>query len=367
MRIHNAQVLLGREFRPGGAEFDRTITAAGPLPPGEGIDAGGCYLVPGLVDIHTHGGAGEDFSDGSPAGLARLLRWYSKEGVTACLATTMTLPEPALLEALEALRSPPPPGGARCLGVHLKGPFLSAAKRGAHPEAHLRPPDPALFRRLQDACGGRVRRITLAPELPGALPFLEQAARQCTVSLGHSAADHDTALAAFQAGAVLLTHLFNGMPPLHHRSPGLIGAALDSGAWAEVIADGLHVHPSALRAAFRLFGERTILVSDSLRCAGLGDGTYTLAGQPVTVTAGRAALPDGTLAGSCLSLLEMVRRAVSWGIPLEAALYAASTAPAEAIGAGEIGAIAPGKAADLLVLDRELRVKMVFIGGERVV
>lgn len=367
MRICNARVLLGRELRSGGVEFHRTITAAGTLPPGEGIDAGGGYVVPGLVDIHTHGGVGEDFSDGRPGALERLSAYYRGEGVTAYLATTMTLPEPALLGALEALAVPQTAGGARCLGVHLEGPFLSAAKRGAHPEAHLRAPDWALFQRLQNACGGRVRRITLAPELPGALPFLRQAAGSCTVSLGHSDGDYDRAMAAFQAGAAMVTHLFNGMSPLHHRLPGLIGAALDSGAWSEVIADGLHVHPAALRAAFRLFGERTILVSDSLRCAGLGDGRCTLAGQEVTVTAGRAVLADGTLAGSCLSLMEMVRRAVGFGIPLAEALYAASTAPAEAIGAAEIGAIAPGRAADLLVLDRELQVRMVFIDGERVV
>lgn len=364
MYIRNARVLMGRSFRSADLAFDRVITAVGDLPGRDGLDAGGCYVLPGLVDIHTHGAAGGDFSDGASAALPVMADWYAAQGTTACLPTLMTLPEEALAGAVEGIAAGWPAEGTRCLGVHLEGPFLSPSRCGAQPAAHLQKPDPALLRRLDRR--GTVRRVTLACELEGAMDFLRAAAGEYVVSLGHSEADYETAMEAFRTGAGLVTHLYNAMPPLCHRAPGLIGAALDSGAWAELICDGLHVHPAAVRAAFRLFGERLILISDSLRCAGLGDGTYTLAGQAVTVRQGRAALPDGTLAGSAISLLEGVRRAVGFGIPLEAAAYAASTAPARAIGAGDIGAIAPGRRADLLVLDGALEVVQVYIGGRPV-
>ena len=276
----------------------------------------------------------------------------------------MTLPEAALAAALESAGAFRGERGARCLGVHLEGPFLNPRRCGAQPARYLRPPDMAMFRRLQGR--GPLRRLTLACELPGAMDLLRGIAGECLVSLGHSEADYDTAMAAFQAGAGLVTHLYNAMPPMLHRWPGLIGAAIDSGAWAELICDGFHVHPAAVRAAFRLFGERLILVSDSLRCAGLGDGRCTLAGQPVTVREGRAVLPDGTLAGSAISLLEGVRRAVGFGIPLAHAAYAASTAPARALGEGDIGEIAPGRRADLLVLNEALELVQVYLGGRPV-
>lgn len=364
MRIRNAMVLLGRSFRRADVDFDRVITAVEPRAGDGSGDSGARYVLPGLVDIHTHGAAGGDFSDGDAAALSAMAAWYAAQGTTACLPTLMTLPEEALAGAVEAIAGGWPAEGARCLGVHLEGPFLSPGRHGAQPAAYLQRPDPALLRRVDRR--GTVRRLTLACELEGAMDLLRETAGRHTVSLGHSEADYDTAMAAFRAGASLVTHLYNAMPPLLHRAPGIIGAAMDSGAWAELICDGLHVHPAAVRAAFRLFGERLVLVSDSLRCAGLGDGTYTLAGQAVTVREGRAALPDGSLAGSTISLLEGVRRAVGFGIPLEAAAYAASTAPARAMGAVDIGAIAPGRRADLLVLDEALEPVQVYIGGRPV-
>lgn len=356
MRIRNAEVLIGRSFCRADVAFDRVITAVEPQ-----AGAGGdCYVLPGLVDIHTHGAVGLDFSDGDREGLKTLAGWYAAQGTTACLPTLMTLPEGEVAAAVEAMALWPGEG-ARCLGVHLEGPFLSPRRRGAQPAAYLRRPDLALLRRVDR--GGLVRRITLACEVEGAMELLRQIAGRYVVSIGHSEADYDTAMAAFQGGAGLVTHLYNAMPPLHHREPGLIGAAADSGAYAELICDGFHVHPAAVRAAFRLFGERLVLVSDSLRCAGLGDGTYTLAGQQVTVAGGRAVLADGTLAGSAISLLEGVRQAVGFGIPLAHAAYAASTAPALAMGAGDTGAVAVGRRADLLVLDQSLEIVQVYVGG----
>ena len=364
MRIRNARVLIGREFQETDLTFDRTITAIGPQPGGDGLDAAGCYVLPGLVDLHTHGAVGRDFSDAEAAGLQPMADYYAAQGVTSCLPTLMTLPEEALTEAVRTLETFRPRGGAKFLGVHLEGPFLSPSRHGAQPEDWLRLPEEALFRRLN--ASGSIRRLTLACELPGAMEFLRRVSRECLVSLGHSQADYGTAMKAFHSGAGMVTHLYNAMPPLLHRAPGLIGAAVDSGVYAELICDGLHVHPAAVRAAWRLFGERLILISDSLRCAGLGDGVYTLAGQGVTVTDGQALLADGTLAGSAISLLEAVRRAVRFGLPLSAAAYAASTAPARAIGAGDIGSIAVGRAADLLILDEQLQVVQVYIDGRPV-
>ena len=193
------------------------------------------------------------------------------------------------------------------------------------------------------------------------MEFIREASKICKVSLGHSAAGYGAAMEAFRAGAGHVTHLFNAMPPLHHREPGIIGAALDCGATAELICDGLHVHPSAVRAAFRLFGEKLCLISDSLRCAGMPGGGYTLGGQPILVRGGRAALPDGTLAGSSISLMEGLRRAVSFGVPLASAVCAASAAPAAGLDAG---VLAPGRPADLVLLDRELNIQAVFIDGK---
>ena len=222
-----------------------------------------------------------------------------------------------------------------------------------------------MFRRLNEACGGMVRLVTVAPEQPGAMEFIREVSKTCTVSLGHSTADYDTAMAAYAAGASHATHLFNAMPQLMHREPGIVGAARDSGASAELICDGLHIHPSVVRIVFELFGERTILISDSLRCAGMPEGEYTLGGQPITYRGGKATLKGtDTLAGSSIHLMDGVRKAVSFGIPLEKAVFAASTAPARVIGRqDDIGSIAPGKCADFLLLDENLNLKAVCIDG----
>ncbi len=364
MVIKNARILTEEGFLSGDIRFSRTIEEVGRLTGEAGLDAGGKYLIPGLVDIHTHGAVGEDFSDGRPEGLQPLVDYYASRGVTSYLATTMTLREEVLTPAMTALRDFRRQGGAKCAGVHLEGPFLSFAKRGAQAAENLHKPDAALFHRLNEASGGQVRLVTVACEEEGAIPFIREVSQSCTVSLGHSTADYDTAMAAFQAGASHATHLFNGMPPLHHRQPGIIGAAFDAGATAELICDGLHIHPSVVRATFALFGRRVNLISDSLRCAGMPDGSYTLGGQPIVVRDGRATLLDGTLAGSSISLLEGVRRAVKFGIPLESAVYAASAAPAMAAGLPRVGWIAPGMDADLLLLDEQLQLEAVFIDGQ---
>lgn len=368
-KIFNARLFLNGAFQTGGIAFDSRIRAVGPISCEGALDASGCYLLPGLVDIHTHAAVGADASDGDPAGLEAMSRWYAARGVTSWCATTMTLPETNLLRAMEAVRRfRRPSSGARLAGVHLEGPFLSPAKRGAQAAENLQSPDLALFHKLREASGGAVRLITVAPELPGALPFIREAARSCAVSLGHTEADYDTAMAAYDAGASHTTHLFNAMPSFHHRSPGVIAAAFDAGATVELICDGFHCHPAAVRLAFRLFTGRLALISDSMRCAGLSDGEYALGGQDVTVKNGKATLKGtDTLAGSSIHLLDGLRTAVESGVPLEQAAAAVTSVPARAAGLDRAaGSLAPGRPADLLLLDQSLQVRAVFVDGKAV-
>ena len=364
MLIKNGKILIGKSFVDGDIQFDRAITAIGRLEGPADLDAQGGYVIPGLVDVHTHGALGEDFSDGKPEGLQPLADYYAAHGVTSFLATTMTLKEEVLTPAMHAIRDFKPKSGAKCAGVHLEGPFLSYAKRGAQAAENLHKPDPALFHRLNEASGGQVKLVTVACEEEGALPFIREISRTCAVSLGHTTADYDTAMAGFLAGASHATHLYNGMPSLLHRAPGVIGAAFDAGASVELICDGLHIHPSVIRVTYQLFGDKLNLISDSLRCAGMPDGDYELGGQPIVVKNHKATLLDGTLAGSSISLLDAVRNVVSFGLPLAGAVYAASTAPALAVGL-DAGVIAQGRAADLLVLDKDLALKAVFVDGKR--
>ena len=366
--ISNANVFLDGRFVTGGIEFSDVVEAVGPAVTG-GTDLGGCYVIPGLIDVHTHGAMNEDASDGSPEGLVKMARYYAAGGVTSWCPTTMTLKEPVLTKSMEAVRDfQRPADGAKVAGVHLEGPFLSLKKCGAQNPDNLHAPDAAMFHRLNDASGHRVRLVTVAPEEPGALPFIREVSRTCTVSLGHTTADYDTAMAAYEAGASHATHLFNAMPALNHREPGVAAAALDAGATVELITDGFHIHPAVVRLVHRLFGEKLVLISDSLRCAGMPDGDYELGGLPITLTEGMARLRgSSTLAGSSIHLMDGLRRAVSFGVPLEAAVYAATAAPAKAIRRDhEIGTLALGLAADFLVLDKDLNLKAVYVDGVRV-
>ncbi|MCD7761979.1 MAG: N-acetylglucosamine-6-phosphate deacetylase [Lachnospiraceae bacterium] len=368
MRIVNANLFTDGAFRMGSIEFDTKITGLGPADlPGD-LDAGGDYVIPGLIDIHTHGAVGEDASDGRPEGLNAMSRYYAARGVTSWCPTTMTLKEPELKKAVETIRDfRRPENGAKIAGMNLEGPFLCHAKRGAQAAENLHAPDIAMFRRLNAASGGQIRLVTVACEEPGALDFIRAASKECTVSLGHTTAVYDTAMAACDAGASHITHLFNAMPGLHHRSPGVIGAAADAGTTVELICDGLHIHPAVIRMTYQMFGPKLAMISDSLRCAGMPDGNYTLGGQPITMKEGRAVLAGtDTLAGSSIHLMDALRRTVSFGIPLEAAVASVTGIPAHVIRREkEIGTLQVGACADLCILDPELNLKAVFIDGNR--
>lgn len=337
----------------------------------ETVSLHGGYVLPGLVDIHTHGNSGHDFSDGSPEGLAAMGRYMASHGITSFLPTSMTLPydrlEKAFRTAAGYMQSPPD-GGARILGVHMEGPYFSEKKKGAQNSAYLKLPDADGFLDLQDKCGGIIRIVDVAPELCGAGEFVREVSGLCRVSVAHTDASYEEAARAFDAGASHVTHLFNAMPPVHHRSPGVIGAACErEDVCAELICDGLHVHPSVIRMAFRLFPGRICLISDSLRCCGMPEGVYELGGQSVTLKNGQARLADGTLAGASANLYEDLVNAIHFGIKVEDAVTAATLTPAREAGMDdEVGSLDAGKKADFLVCDPQWNLQQVYIGGQEV-
>lgn len=314
--------------------------------PGE--DLGGAQVFPGLVDIHTHGCAGQDCMTGDIAAIAQ---FEQAHGITAFCPTTMTAPFSALRKATASL--PQVNGGADILGFHLEGPFLSEKYAGAQDPQELMPPDLQAFGELP-----YVRMVTLAPELEGALPFIRGCG--CPAFLGHTGCDYQTAMAAFDAGAVGLTHTFNAMSPLHHREPGPIGAAFDKGAYVQVIGDGQHLHPAVVRMLYRMFGpERMVLISDSMPATGVSDGDYLFGGLPVHVCGGVARTESGALAGSTSTLYDCVLSVIRMGIPAGDAFRMASRTPSELLGEKR-GRIAPGFRADLLVTDEEYRLIRVI-------
>lgn len=367
MLIKNATLFgADKTFSVQDMAFGETIEAIGKIEGEADLDATGKYVIPGLIDVHTHGAMEEDASDGSIEGLEKMSRYYAENGVTSWCPTTMTLLEPTLETAMHAIRDFESQA-ARVAGVHLEGPFLCYAKRGAQAAECLHKPVVEMFKRLNAASGNIVKLVTVACEEEGAMPFIEEVSKSCTVSLGHTVANYDQAMAAYAAGASHTTHLFNGMNPLHHRDPNVIGAAFDSNATVELICDGLHIHPSVIRMMFKLYGEKMCLISDSLRCAGMPDGDYTLGGQPIEMKNGKATLKGSdTLAGSSISVLKAVQNVVSFGVKLEDAVWSATAVPAQVIKAyDKIGSLEKGKYADFLILDKDLNLEAVYIGGKK--
>ena len=327
------------------------------------IDAEGLLVLPGLVDIHSHGAAGEDFSDGNPEGLKKILQYEKRCGITSYCPTSMTFPKERLRQIFASIKGAQTEEEAKVVGINMEGPFLDPAKKGAHVEEWIAAPDAAFVRELNQDVDGLVRLVTLAPNMDGAEDFIKEMHEEVCISLGHTAADYDCASRAMKLGAHHVTHLYNAMQPFGHRAPGLIGAAMDDPeCMVELICDGYHIHPSAIRAAFRLFGpERVILISDSMRATGMENGTYELGGQEVTVKDRKAVLKDGTLAGSATNLYGCMCKAIEFGIPLEQAIMAATANPARSIGIFDrVGSIRIGKQADLLLVSENLELKRVI-------
>ena len=327
------------------------------------IDAEGLLVLPGLVDIHSHGAAGEDFSDGNPEGLKKILQYEKRCGITSYCPTSMTFPKERLRQIFASIKGAQTEEEAKVVGINMEGPFLDPAKKGAHVEEWIAAPDAAFVRELNQDVDGLVRLVTLAPNMDGAEEFIKEMHEEVCISLGHTAADYDCASRAMKLGAHHVTHLYNAMQPFGHRAPGLIGAAMDDPeCMVELICDGYHIHPSAIRAAFRMFGpERVILISDSMRATGMENGTYELGGQEVTVKDRKAVLKDGTLAGSATNLYGCMCKAVEFGIPLEQAIMAVTANPARSIGIFDrVGSIRIGKQADLLLVSENLELKRVI-------
>ncbi len=333
------------------------------------LDASGCYVIPGLVDIHFHGANMGDVSDGSMEGLHAMGSYEASRGVTALCPATMTLPESVLTEALvTAAAYEPAWNESDLVGINMEGPFIAPTKVGAQNPEYVQVPSVEAFRRMQEASGGLIKLIDIAPEVDGADEFIEALHDDVRISLAHMSASYDDAAHAFDLGAKHLTHLFNAMDPMHHRKPGPIPAAAErDDVTAEIIADGVHIHPAMVRLAFKLFGdERMVLISDTLRAAGLADGVYDLGGQDVTVKGPVATIEAGNLAGSVSDLMRCLYVAVKdMDIPLHSAVKAATENPARCIGVDDrYGSLEPGHAADAVLLDKEtLEIRAVVLRG----
>jgi N-acetylglucosamine-6-phosphate deacetylase len=359
MRLGVAAALVDGRLVPGDVEIaDGRIAGLALSSP----NGGGGIAVPGFVDVQVNGFGGVDFLEAGEDGYHRAGEALLETGVTSFLPTLITAPEDELLLALAEV--PADSGGPRILGVHLEGPFLAARRLGTHRAAGRRDPDVALLERLLAA--GPVRMMTLAPELPGALELIDVlVARGVTVSCGHSDATAEQANTAFDRGARMVTHLFNAMRPFNHREPGIVGAALvRDDVFVQMILDGVHLAPLTAALVWRAAAGRIALVTDAVAAASAAGGPYSLGSVELQVQDGAVRAPEGMLAGSLLTMIDAVRNLHALGVPLEDALNAASAVPARALGIPDAGRLDIGLPADIVVLDDNLEVDGVFIGGE---
>lgn len=376
MIIKNASVytednrFLGRDIFIEGSRFAECVEEVSDKTE---IDGTGCYAIPGLTDIHFHGCMGYDFCDGTREAIDAMAAYEASAGVTGIVPATMTLDEETLLNICKCAKEYREEGmhekRARFYGINMEGPFVADSKKGAQNGDYIRQPNAAMFEKLNAASGNMVKLLAIAPEVEGAMEFIEKEHDKVVISLAHTAADYDTAIRAFEKGACHVTHLYNAMNPYTHRAPGLIGAAADTRkVEVELICDGVHIHPAAVRTTFKIFGDdRIILISDSMMATGLEDGDYSLGGQAVKVVGNLATLKDGTIAGSATNLMDCLRTAVlKMGIPLESAVKCAAVNTAKSVGIYDrCGSISAGKMASVVLLKKEnLDLKQVILEGK---
>lgn len=370
MRITGARV-----FTPEGTFEQRDICMDGELfvaeAGGETVDASGLMAIPGLIDVHFHGCMGQDFCNGTEEAIRTMASYEASQGVLGICPATMTYPEEKLNTIADAaaawVSAGAHPGCADLVGINMEGPFISPNKVGAQNPDYVQAPDAAMFRRVQERSGGLFKLVTLAPEVDGALEFVDELKDEVAVSVGHTCATYDEAAAAFARGAREVTHLWNAQPPLHHRDPAVIGAAADyDHVRVELICDGVHIHPAAIRATFKLFAGRVVMIADSMEATGLDDGEYSLGGQKVFVHGNLATLESGTIAGSATNLFDCLRFAVLKArIPLSEAVMASTLTPARAIGVDDrYGSIECGKVANVVLVDDELNIHGIYLRGE---
>lgn len=371
MLLKNGLVFLNGNFVKTDILFeDHVITGIGTnFNEEEIMDCADCYVLPGLVEIHSHGCMGEDFSTSTVAGIGKMCNYYARNGITSILATTMTESKELMCQAMSNVKEycEQIQSGSKVLGINMEGPFLGKDKKGAHDENYLLEIDMNLFEKLDELSGDRIVIANIDPRLNGTLTFIKEYKEEKIISLAHSSADYETAVNALSAGANHVTHLFNAMNSLHHREPGLIGAALEKPCFTEVICDGIHLHPAIIRFLFQTMPEKVVLISDSMMAAGLSDGDYQLGGLNVTVNNGKAALEDGTIAGSSTNLYLSMCNAINFGVKPEDAILSATYIPAKSIRKEkEVGSIRIGAMADILVLRKDYSIQTVFVEGEMI-
>lgn len=342
-------------------------------PEAEVVDVHGLYIAPGLIDVHSHGCVGEDATTSDAEGVRKMCRSVIGDGVTSWLPTVMTYPVDSLSQSFEMFRELMKEStedreawkGAEILGVNMEGPYLNVNKKGAHVAEFIQLPDAEYVKQYQDV----IRLLTIAPEVEGGMDFVRDIAENTSIrqAIGHTASGYDEAIAAFDAGITEVTHLFNAMNGIHHRNPGVVGAALTrKDVYCELIADTFHIHKGLFQLVADTKKDHLVLITDSMRAAGLPDGEYDLGGQQVKVEGIRCLLPDGTIAGSVSRLNQAVRNLYqNTDLTFEQAVNAASLNPAHAIGVEKTkGSIEIGKDADLIVMDDNCNIYKTYVGGE---
>ena len=373
MILKNAEVFNGdfEKIRADVKIDGEKISKIGNFSSEDGLDLTGLVVMPGLIDMHIHGCGGADTGDATPEALETMSQTLVKNGVTSFCPASMTLSFEELTKIfanIDAMKDKV--GGAYIHGANMEGPYIARSKKGAQNPLYVRNPDKEEFKKLYEGCNGAIRVVDIAPECDGGDEFIKEIQPICPVSIAHTDAGYDEAVHAIELGVRHITHLFNAQSGLHHRKPGVVGAAFDvgraNGVRAELICDGFHIHPATLRIAFREMGEDgTVIISDSMKAAGCPDGDYDLGGQPVYVRDGKALLADGTIAASTSNVYKELKNVISFGIPEKQAVKSATINPAKAIRVDDrTGSIEEGKLADILVVDKDYNIKLVIVKGE---